>query len=83
MLLGCKAGLINILKQKSIFFIDFEPGFFNRKPARKFVENHKHGTNERKCNLIKFAQNQAVSESIPKSIAKSIQKSIFLENEKY
>ena len=31
--------LINILKQKSIFFIDFEPGFFNRKPARKFVEN--------------------------------------------
>ena len=31
--------LINILKQKSIIFIDFEPGFFNRKPARKCVEN--------------------------------------------
>ena len=31
--------LINILKQKSIIFIDLEPGFFNRKPARKFVEN--------------------------------------------
>jgi len=31
--------LINILKQKSMIFIDFEPGFFNRKPARKFVEN--------------------------------------------
>ena len=24
---------------KSINFIDFEPGFFNRKPTRNFVEN--------------------------------------------
>ena len=31
--------LINILKQKSINFIDFEPCFFNRKQARKILEN--------------------------------------------